>query len=763
MGVVTTRDTVPRAVARRAGVAVLRRPLVALAGGALLIALGAGLIAAHVTVFALDETLIQQSAVHYASNLPHSLLHDVDARATNRLYSLVLSVAFRLFSGADAVRIDHVLSVVLFVSAAIPIYLMARIVLRSQARAVAAALLSVAVPWLALTSALFTENLSYPLFWWAMLAVCWAVWRPSVWRDALALLSIALLVCTRIQFAALLVGYVFALVGVSVWRVGPASGVRRRVAAGARYMARGFPLTLATFIGVLAFLLYAQTSSRWQSHVEEALGTYTNVVIRTGLPNNMAEGLLIELIALALGVGLLPAVVSIAWYLRRIARPKLDRRWVYLCVSGVVLVVFLVLTVYSQGGYLGNLTEERYFFYVVPVFWIGAFAALQDGDVRSSELLACSVALALLYGVIPFLPALTQETAFLSPVEAVVPHVLTQRLAELGLTGLTIEDALALIVLLAGIATALLWSRRPRTRAWWTVGAAAALQLLLAGYTYAVIDGKVHGIPGRTAGSVSALGWVDAHAGSANVAWLDNLSTAAPPTTTASPAADQVRTTLFWNTHLRSWVQLPEIGLPIPEWPLAALPNGTIAPIDQRSGQVTAALTEAGLKGSVSEVVGATDSPFLQLAGATLARSPDGVLTLTRLAAPARASWLATGLQPDGYVGAGAPVRLFAFAQSAPVPRAILVTLTLSPPTAPGPPVHAEMAMRLGSSRRRITLRPPPAPPQLVGVPVCLGPGQTAVSGELTATRTVALPGRSVAGMLTHVTISPAGSNVRCP
>ena len=66
----------------------------------LLIALGAGLIAAHVTVFALDETLIEQSAVHYTSNLPHSLFHDLDARATNRLYSLVLSIAFRLFSGA---------------------------------------------------------------------------------------------------------------------------------------------------------------------------------------------------------------------------------------------------------------------------------------------------------------------------------------------------------------------------------------------------------------------------------------------------------------------------------------------------------------------------------------------------------------------------------------------------------------------------------------------------------------------------------------
>ena len=144
------------------------RPALLLAGGALLIAIGAGLVAAHVTAFAADETLIQQSAVHYTSDLPNSLFHDPDARATNRLYPLILSVAFRLFSGPSAVRFDHVLSVALFVSAVVPIFLFARNMLDSIWSAVAVALLSIAVPWLTLTSALFTENLSYPLFWWMM-------------------------------------------------------------------------------------------------------------------------------------------------------------------------------------------------------------------------------------------------------------------------------------------------------------------------------------------------------------------------------------------------------------------------------------------------------------------------------------------------------------------------------------------------------------------------------------------------------------------
>ncbi len=195
-----------------------RRPWLVLLGGAALIAAAAGYIAAHVTAFTLDESLIEQSAVHYTSNLPHSLLHDLDARATNRLYSLVLSIAFRLWSGSDAVRVDHVLSVVLFVSAAIPVYLAARALLRSRWLCVAAALLSIAVPWLALSAALYTENLSYPLFWWCLLAVCRAVWRPSPLRDLVALASIVLLVCTRVQFLSMFAGYLIALLAIAAAR-----------------------------------------------------------------------------------------------------------------------------------------------------------------------------------------------------------------------------------------------------------------------------------------------------------------------------------------------------------------------------------------------------------------------------------------------------------------------------------------------------------------------------------------------------------------
>jgi hypothetical protein len=731
-----------------------KRPLLALVGGSLLIAVGAGLIAAHVTVFALDETLIEQSAVHYTSDLPHSLFHDLDARATNRLYPLVLSIAFRLFSGASAVRVDHVLSVLLFVSAVVPIFLMARIVLDSVWSAVAVALLSIAVPWLTLTSALFTENLSYPLFWWMMLGTCRAVWRPSPLRDLVALLSMALLVGTRAQFAAVFAGYVLALLAVVLWRADMSAGLRRRLVRAARDIAQSYPLTVAILLVALAVLVHEKLNGQLHRHIVELLGSYSNVVTRSGLPPNMGEGLLIELIALALGVGLLPAIVSLAWFARRMSRPRFDRRWVYLFTCGVVLVVFMILTVYSQGGYLGPVTEERYFFYVIPAFWLGTFAALEDRSVRRGDLLGWAAALAALYATIPFQPGLTEENAFLAPVESIAPHVLSQWLSDLGPAGLTVQDALALLALLAGLLTALLWSRSARVRLWWALGFAAVVQLAMAGYAFAVIDGKVSGIVGRTGGSVAALGWIDSHARSPQVMWLEDLSTAAPPASDVSAAgnaANQQHVTLFWNSRVNTWAEIPALGLPPVEPPMSALPGLPGLTVEPRSGQLAPASAATGLR----EDVEATHSAFLQLAGTPLARSPDGVLTLTQLSRPVRALWLATGLQPEGAVPAAHVVALAAFTGPSRAPEALSATLTLAPPApvaGAASPAKALLAVRLGSAQQRVVLTAGGAPVE-VSLTTCLAAGQAATTGAI-QTLSPPAPGAAISGTLQSVTVT---------
>jgi hypothetical protein len=743
------------ALAAGASIPSRRGPWLALAGGLLLLAVGAGLIAAHVTVFALDETLIEQSAVHYTSGLPHTLVHDLDARATNRLYPLVLSISLRVFDGAQALRIDHILSVLMFLSAAVPIFLMARVLLRSNWYAVAAALLSVAVPWLTLTTALFTENLSYPLFWWMILATAAAIWRPSAGRDALALVTIALLVGTRVQFAAVYVGYLMAVLLRSLQLAGGRhTRPLDRIRTATTNVVRGYPLSTLLLVGIFALVVYEKSRGQLRTHVTALLGSYSNVVTRNGLPANMGEGLSVELIALALGVGLLPAIVSIAWFVRRMARPMSDRRWVYVAASAIVMAVFMILTVYSQGGYLGPITEERYFFYVVPAFWLGTLAALEDGDVRPGDLLLGALGLALLYASIPFLSSLNQETAFLRPAESIVPYLLSGRFAEVGLSGLSMQDALALFALVCGVVTAWLWARGRVIRLWWTVGVAAVVQLSLVGYAFAVIDGKASGIAGRTAGSVSALGWVDAHANGNQVAWLDNLSTSAPPATPASLSGDQLRTTLFWNSSVRSWVRLPQLGLPPVEVPMGALPGVEVASVNAITGMLTPTAAGAGLK----DVVGATNSPFLQLEGAPLAHSPDGVLTLTQLAHPVRAVWVAQGLLPEGGVPTTGRARIEAIANAHPATATtrtgLVVTLTFSPSAPPAGAVtgpRTQLVVRLGKAKAHVVLTAGSLPVR-VRLTTCPASTSASIGGTITAL-SPASPAGTAAGSLQSVSV----------
>ncbi len=734
-------------------------PLFLMSAGCAAVAIGAGLVAFHVTAFTLDESLIEQSAVHYTSNLPHSLLHDVDARATDRLYSLVLSLAFHLFPAANAIAIDHVLSVILFVSAAAPIYVLAKILLRSDLAAASAAVLSIVVPWLAITSALFTENLSYPLFWWAMLAATRTISQPSRRRDVLTLVCIGLLVCTRVQFAAVFIGYLLALIAVSYWRTPAANSPLRRSAGAVMALSRRCTLTTLLVIGSLAVFAYAQLTGEWTRHVETLLGSYSNVIVNKTIPPNMVEALGVELLALALGVGLLPALISIVWYIKSIATPSRGDRRIILMALGIILAAFLLLTVFSQLGYIGGMTEERYFFYIVPVFWIGTFAAIEDRNIRPGEIVICALAFAFLYGAIPFVTSpFGQEIAFLAPVESISAHVFAQREAAAGLTGLTLQDALALFTVIVGILAASAWKQTPRLRGWLILGAAAIIQLLFTGYAYAVISGHLSGTVGRTTGSVTALGWVDAHAKPGQVSWLDNLSLAAPPAGVAAPTEDQARTTLFWNSHLTSWIALPATGLPVPEWPMNALPNDPSLTVDESTGLIGPTATVAPMH----EVVGATNSAFVQVAGSPTAHSPDGVLTLTSLSDPVRATWLTRGLQPDGYIAAGTPAQLSAFVVRSSTPQAVSVRLTLVGPPAATPTTHQMTAveLRFGSIRRLILLRPGQS--RRVTAYACLSAGATSTHGALRPLRSAELAGRELAAMLSEVQIMPAEGGATC-
>jgi hypothetical protein len=687
-------------------------PIVSLAIGIALVAALVATVNVRVGNYVLDETVIKQSAVHYSHHLPHSLFHDLTARATSRLYSLVLMPLFRLFDGDVAVRAARALNGVLFASTAIPVYLVARRAALTRWRAVAAGLLSVAVPWLGLTSLLFTENLAYPLFWWALLAMVVAASDPRPSRDAAAIMAIGLCLVTRVQLAMLLPAWVLAIAAVRLvqaYIARPAgwSGVMHV----ARRFVRSFPFTVAAMVAALAIAAYLAHKGTLRPRLNELLGTYGNEISRPNVPPDFFMGLGIEVINLALGVGVLPVVAALAWYSSALRRDVGSATWTFATVTAVVGLVFMAATVHAQFGYLGALTEERYFFYVMPLAWIGALAAFGGGRLSRQAMLVAGGGLALLAATVPLLRGFDAESIVLAPVQAVANHEISVLLPKLPLSGFTERDLLSLAFAVAVLVGVGVWRYAPRARAIAFVVVPAALQLAFTIYVFAGIDGHLHGVPGRTVGSVGAQGWIDrVEPDRALVTWVNN-----EPRPADGMATARERQTLFYNDTIDTNVFDPKVGLPLTAVPLDSLAFSALV-AGSASGRLLAPV-------DVGDLVQSVRSPFLQLAVArTLATSPDGLLELDRPTKPLRLRWRATGLMSDGTVPSGKAVALRAW----PGARAVRVTLLVLA-TGPSP---ATFVFELGGRTHTTSIQP--NAPVRVAAMACTDPGGGA-SGRLRA------------------------------
>src|SRR4029453_10817074 len=113
----------------------------------------------------------------------------------------------------------------LIASTAIPVFLLARRLGVGLFLSLWVGALSVAVPWVVLSSFLLTENVAYPMFCWAVLALAYAVERRRWTSDLLALVAIGAAVLARTQFLVLLAVFLVAVVVDAIletsWRAAP--------------------------------------------------------------------------------------------------------------------------------------------------------------------------------------------------------------------------------------------------------------------------------------------------------------------------------------------------------------------------------------------------------------------------------------------------------------------------------------------------------------------------------------------------------------
>jgi hypothetical protein len=294
---------------------------------------------------------------------------------------------------------------------------------------------------------------------------------------------------------------------------------------------------------------------------------------------------------------------------------------------------------------------------------------------------------------------------------------------------------------------------------------AGLAQLAVVGYAFATITGGVGGVQGRTSGSYAQLGWVDAHAAGHTVTWLEDLASVQPPAldlSAAGLASDQVHVTLFWNSQLGNTATVPAADSSPLEFPLTGLPTRGALSVERQGGTLQPLTAAAGMQDVIEE----SASPFLQLAGRTLALSPDHFLALAELYRPVRATWVTEGLQPDGAVSAGEPVRFSAWPPSprATAPAALSITMALTAPRAvSGAQPHTSVTVRVGRIRRIVRLTSATSP-SVLNITACAGRETGSVSGTIDASGPAAIAGRQLGGILQAATVTvPSQAPAGCP
>ena len=224
------------------------------------------------------------------------------------LYSYLIAPAWWIHSTAGAYEAIKFLNVVVMCLTAVPVYLLARMLIPRGA-ALVVALLSIAIPAMAYTSSIVPEALAYPWFALEALFAVRLLARPS-WGRAVPAVAFAIGgLWVRLEFVALTASLVLASAIVLIWEKGGSLSWRRRW--------RWIALTLAGLVafGFLFNLLVVERVQSW------TFNQYFNS--HTLHEGGLAAG------ALAIGLGILPVIGGIAslWLPERFAdRPTARSR-----------------------------------------------------------------------------------------------------------------------------------------------------------------------------------------------------------------------------------------------------------------------------------------------------------------------------------------------------------------------------------------------------------------------------------------------------
>ena len=324
-----------------------------------------------------DELGYVKQALHIAHTGRPVGPHDFYFASWSQLLPALSAPIFGTMNMVDAFFTAHTFYAFLLASTAIPAYLMATELRLGRLAAYLVAALSVVVPWLALAGLVMTEDVAYPMFAWAMLAILRAADSPSARRDALAIGAIALAFFARSQFLALgPVLVVTCLVHDVLLSVNdnPSAGVLARVLTGAHRSWRRHKLLYGfAAIVLVGVILVAITGSG-----QTALGAYDSPVSGELLPAGTFSAGIAQLDGVVIGIAVVPLTLATAWCLAAVWRPRDPARHAFAVLLLVTVPVLAALVGSFQQRFLSGSTTDRYLFYLVPVLFVATAAWVID-------------------------------------------------------------------------------------------------------------------------------------------------------------------------------------------------------------------------------------------------------------------------------------------------------------------------------------------------------------------------------------------------
>lgn len=299
------------------------------------------------------------------------------------LYPLMIAPAYALFDSLpDAYAAARTINAVVMSLAAVPAYFLARRVLPTRL-SLLAAVLAVALPSLAYTGTLMTENAFYPAF----LLVAWALVRmleqPTLAGQALLLATCGIALLTRVQALALVLAALTA--PLLLWLA-----ARRPL----RPYAPLYGVVAAGAVLVLAAQLArgASLQSLFGAYEVVGEGGYDWVEVARFFFWHVAE------LDLYVGVFPLAAFILLAARLRS-ADPPVQA----FVAASVAVAVWTLLVVAAFASRFAGAIEERNMFPVAPLLLIGLLVWIDRGALRTRFLaVAAALAAAVLPALIPF-------------------------------------------------------------------------------------------------------------------------------------------------------------------------------------------------------------------------------------------------------------------------------------------------------------------------------------------------------------------------